>query len=283
VAYHDKILKRIKAGEIPRAVTYELLTEITSFSELSLVEKQVYDLTLMLSAIKHNDIKPFYCIVESDRGDIVHAILYTDLHPSRFIRFFKMIDDEHMPGGTERYVNECYDAFMRLHEKVNLHPFIFDLLFAARTEEVHISLVVLILGLEYLVTYFGRMVLGWEQDDAQTLIGKLKRLNTSTKCIPALYLNNELTHRIRNPLIHTGTIVNMSRQALETALLDLHRLTALVFLRLVGYTGVYLNYTSSPEFNRWLEGRKGDGEWEAETNCNPDETRAESERQGGTT
>lgn len=252
VSKYDEILKKIKTEEIQRAVTYEWTTSFQSVSEIQAIEDRIYILTLMLSAVKINDVKPFYSVARNRQGDVVCAKLYTDLRESNFISFFKMIDDKHIGSGTEQYVDKCYEGFSNVHEKIDLHPFIYDFLFAARTSEIHISMVVLILGLEYLVTHYGRKILGWDSDDTQTLIGKLKRLNRKIRCIPKQYLDDEWSNRIRNPLIHTGIIVDLSHEEVIEALYDLYRLTTLVFLRLTEYSGLYLNFSWPPKLNSLL-------------------------------
>jgi hypothetical protein len=246
VPQHDELIRQIKEGEIPRAVTYEFMTDVNSISELSDLETKIYRLALMLSVLKLNDIKPFYSTVQNKQGAIVSATLYTDLRESRFIRFFKMIDDEHIHKGTEVCVNDCYETFRRIHDEMNFHPFIFDLLFAARTPELHVGIVVLVLGLEYLVTHYGRNFLHWPEDREGNLVQKLAWLNREIRCIPKKYLKQKFISEIRNPLIHTGIIVNVPSSELVDTLYDLYRLSALVFLRLVGYSGQYLDFSWPP-------------------------------------
>ena len=72
-------------------------------------------------------------------------------------------------------------------------------------------------------------------------------LNKEIKCIDNKHFNRKLMKDLRDQLIHTGVIVDAPSSKLRDTLFDLHRLSALVFLRLVDYSGERLNYSWPPE------------------------------------
>ena len=168
---------RLRSNGAPRAVTYEFSIEISDAAEIVELEEMVLTVTMMLSLVQMNDIKPLYSITFDDNGMPFQWIFYTNLREAQDVKFFNTISDDHIPNGISSYLTQCYDEFDRLHKAFNLYPFLHSQLFAAKTSETHFIALVLIISLEYLVTHYGMTILGWGSTSNLTLIAKLKRLN----------------------------------------------------------------------------------------------------------
>ena len=218
---------------------------MTDHAEMTELEDMILTVTMMLSIVQMNDIKPLYSVIFDASEMPFQWIFYTNLRAAHNIEFFSMISDEYVPRGISSYLTQCYDEFDRLHKAFNLYPFLHSQLFAARTDETHFIMVVLIITLEYLVTHYGLNILGWKPANNQTLMSKLKRLNTKIKMIPDKYLDEKFQSNIRDPLMHMG-IVQVSDDDLLSKCYDLHNLITMIYLKLVGYKGKYLAFEFPP-------------------------------------
>lgn len=241
---YDRLLELMKIERIDRA----LLATI----EIPLLETEsVHDAMGLLDHLEWltslmTENRTFSPLIRFERDGALVGVIIRDL-PSYPMASGGLIDNQLIPGGLKNALESCFDRFVFLRGRVDLHHVIDMLLVVKQQKYPEFKLSGLILAFENLCTAT-LVAYGSPPNDDASIQTKLRSLNNQLRFMPSALLGDELRADIRNPLFHTGALVGASMQAKWewfTRYLDLIDQIILVLLE---YRGDYISpITNAPQ------------------------------------
>lgn len=215
--------------------------------------ERVQDICCMLSIAVGQHVDWLFWRLYDKRGRLVSEH-YTDRYAASIAKSgVAFIDNSQIQAGLVKYINSCFDEFVRRKESHQFHRFRHLFIDSYRQHSIDGSLLYLIPLTELIAS---KILLHSSEKKVAVDVHKLENMNVGDKLrriyksypfLPKRMFDDivrDFANLIRNPLFHTGIIHERPLRSFSKGIF-LRMIALKLFLREIGYTGEFIDPTNN--------------------------------------
>lgn len=257
--FYDPNINTIKKTLIEQnksLITSWVEVNVNTKKEIPIVSEALGNILEMISAVTNQNINWIYYQIYDSKNKLIF-----ENYPSRLQKHYKtntleVIDNYHPQGGLVNFVQLTYKNYSSLRNSYNLPKFIGYLNSVPSDSSIETFLLHIIPGIELLSNMIMlnstdmRFRLNQSQLNTMNIEEKLNRLYPFYNYFSIKKwrkVRKDIVRKIRHPLFHSG-LVNLGIGISFGKARFLHLIALQFFLKLIGYRGKYMDFTS--QYNR---------------------------------